>query len=40
MLSNEKFVANAPVSVLAQNREGLASAKAKFEKVCAELGKF
>ncbi len=40
MLSNEKFVANAPASVLEQNREGLASAKAKFEKVCAELGKF
>ncbi len=38
--NNEKFVANAPASVLEQNREGLASAKAKFEKVCAELERF
>lgn len=38
MLNNEKFVANAPESVLKTNQEGLATAKAKFEKVCSELG--
>ncbi|ALV24642.1 valyl-tRNA synthetase [Campylobacter iguaniorum] len=37
MLGNEKFVANAPEQVLATNREGLATAKAKFEKVVSEL---
>ncbi|ANE32481.1 valyl-tRNA synthetase [Campylobacter hyointestinalis] len=37
MLNNEKFVANAPEAVLRANREGLATAKAKFEKVIGEL---
>lgn len=37
MLNNEKFVANAPEAVLSANREGLATAKAKFEKVVSEL---
>lgn len=38
MLNNEKFIANAPQNVLETNRQGLATAKAKFEKVCSELG--
>ena len=38
MLNNEKFVANAPQAVLQTNKDGLATAKAKFEKVCSELG--
>ncbi|CUU71678.1 valyl-tRNA synthetase [Campylobacter hyointestinalis subsp. hyointestinalis] len=37
MLNNEKFVANAPQAVLSANREGLATAKDKFEKVVSEL---
>ena len=37
MLGNEKFLANAPAEVLEKNREGLAAAKAKFEKVVSEL---
>ncbi|OCR98232.1 valyl-tRNA synthetase [Campylobacter fetus subsp. testudinum] len=37
MLNNEKFVANAPEAVLSANREGLAIAKDKFEKVVSEL---
>ncbi|OCR94736.1 valine--tRNA ligase [Campylobacter fetus] len=37
MLNNEKFVANAPEAVLSANREGLATAKDKFEKVVSEL---
>ncbi|CUU74917.1 valyl-tRNA synthetase [Campylobacter hyointestinalis] len=37
MLNNEKFIANAPESVLKTNQEGLATAKAKFEKVVSEL---
>lgn len=37
MLNNEKFIANAPQNVLKTNQEGLATAKAKFEKVCSEL---
>ena len=37
MLNNEKFIANAPQNVLETNQEGLATAKAKFEKVCSEL---
>jgi len=37
MLSNEKFVANAPAEVLEVNRNGLASAEEKLEKVVAEL---
>ena len=38
MLSNEKFVANAPEDVLAKNRELLENAKSKLEKVESELG--
>ncbi|HIP46696.1 MAG TPA: valine--tRNA ligase [Campylobacterales bacterium] len=37
MLNNEKFVANAPANVLAKNREQLANANAKLEKVESEL---
>ncbi|XPV67842.1 MAG: valine--tRNA ligase [Halarcobacter sp.] len=37
MLSNEKFVANAPANVIEENRAGLASAKDKLAKVVAEL---
>ncbi|HIP02629.1 MAG TPA: valine--tRNA ligase [Campylobacterales bacterium] len=38
MLSNEKFVANAPKDVLTKNRELLENAKSKLEKVESELG--
>jgi valyl-tRNA synthetase len=38
MLSNERFVANAPEDVLSKNREALADAKAKQEKVLEQLG--
>jgi len=37
MLSNEKFVANAPAKVLEENRAGLALANEKFAKVEEEL---
>ena len=37
MLSNEKFVTNAPADVLEQNKQGLANASQKLEKVIAEL---
>ena len=37
MLNNERFVANAPEDVLAKNREALADAKTKQEKVLAQL---
>ncbi|MBU1659255.1 valine--tRNA ligase [bacterium] len=37
MLNNERFVANAPEDVLAKNREALADAKAKQEKVLEQL---
>jgi valyl-tRNA synthetase len=37
MLNNEKFVANAPVKVLEENRAGLALANEKFAKVEEEL---
>jgi valyl-tRNA synthetase len=37
MLNNEKFVANAPEDVLTKNREALADAKAKQEKVLEQL---
>jgi valyl-tRNA synthetase len=37
MLSNEKFVANAPEDVLTKNRELLENAKNKLEKVESEL---
>ena len=37
MLSNEKFVANAPADVLATNKEALEIAASKLEKVCSEI---
>ena len=37
MLNNEKFVANAPESVIEQNRKGLNEAKDKLEKIEGEL---
>ncbi|WP_321468624.1 valine--tRNA ligase [Halarcobacter sp.] len=37
MLSNEKFVANAPAKVIEENKAGLASAEEKLAKVEAEL---
>ena len=37
MLKNEKFVANAPEKVIAQNRQTLAEAEKKLEKVKGEL---
>jgi len=37
MLSNERFVANAPENVIAENRAGLAAAQDKCSKVEAEL---
>ncbi|WP_419770377.1 MAG: valine--tRNA ligase [Candidatus Marinarcus sp.] len=37
MLSNERFVANAPASVIEENKAGLAAATDKLEKVEAEL---
>ncbi len=37
MLSNEKFVANAPANVIEENKSGLAAAQEKLEKVEAEL---
>jgi valyl-tRNA synthetase len=40
MLNNEKFVANAPEAVVAENKTALADATAKLEKVEAELASF
>jgi len=40
MLSNEKFVANAPEAIVAENKEALANAQSKLEKVEAELKVF
>jgi valyl-tRNA synthetase len=40
MLSNERFVANAPEDVLATNRQGLEDAKEKMAKVEAQLTSF
>jgi len=40
MLGNEKFVANAPEQVIAQNRQQLEEAEAKLQKVEAELQGF
>ncbi len=40
MLSNEKFVANAPETVVAQNRKALEEAKEKLAKVKRELESF
>ncbi|MGP1580640.1 MAG: valine--tRNA ligase [Wolinella sp.] len=37
MLNNEKFIANAPVHVLEQNRNALAEAKERLSKVDSEL---
>ena len=37
MLSNERFVANAPEAVIATNREGLADAQEKISKIDAQL---
>ena len=37
MLSNEKFVANAPADVLATNKEALQIAASKLEKVNNEI---
>ena len=37
MLSNERFVANAPEAVITQNRAALADAETKMEKILAEL---
>jgi valyl-tRNA synthetase len=37
MLSNERFVANAPANVIEENKAGLAAASEKLEKVEAEL---
>ncbi|MCD4757238.1 MAG: valine--tRNA ligase [Arcobacteraceae bacterium] len=37
MLSNERFVANAPANVIEENKAGLAAAQEKLEKVEAEL---
>ena len=40
MLNNEKFVANAPEHVIAENKKALEDAQAKMEKVQAELAGF
>jgi valyl-tRNA synthetase len=40
MLSNERFVANAPLAVITENKEALANAQNKLEKVEAELKLF
>jgi valyl-tRNA synthetase len=40
MLNNEKFVANAPEQVIAENRKALEDAQAKMEKVETELAGF
>ena len=40
MLTNEKFVANAPEAVIATNRAALEEAEAKRAKIVAELGSF
>lgn len=37
MLDNEKFISSAPAAVVAANRESLASAQEKMQKICAEL---
>ncbi len=37
MLGNEKFISSAPAAVVAANRESLASAQEKMQKICAEL---
>jgi valyl-tRNA synthetase len=40
MLGNEKFVANAPEQVIAENKKALEDAEAKMAKVQAELAGF
>jgi len=40
MLSNERFVANAPETVIAQNRQALSDAENKMEKITGELATF
>ena len=40
MLSNERFVANAPKEVIAENQKGLEDAKVKMAKIEAELESF
>ena len=40
MLSNERFVANAPEAVVAENKEALKNASEKLEKVSSELATF
>jgi valyl-tRNA synthetase len=37
MLSNERFVANAPAEVIAENRKALEDARSKLEKIENEL---
>ena len=37
MLSNEKFIANAPKEVVEKNKEALANLKTQLEKISAEL---
>ena len=37
MLSNERFVANAPEAVVAENKKALEDAKNKLEKIEKEL---
>jgi valyl-tRNA synthetase len=37
MLSNERFVANAPESVITENRQALEEARVKLEKIENEL---
>ena len=40
MLNNERFVANAPEAVIAENRQALEDAQNKMTKVSAELANF
>lgn len=40
MLGNEKFIANAPASVIETNKAGLQNAKTQLEKVLSELKSF
>ena len=40
MLNNERFVANAPEAVIAENKQALEDAQNKIAKVSAELANF
>ena len=40
MLNNERFVANAPEAVIAENKQALEDAESKIAKVSAELNNF